>query len=216
VDFLTACNTVARQVDVQDTIAAAQLLALSSPEVRRIADEVNRAYLYFYSNLSAEERPQVFDKLTVTTNQVTFSVSDDLDIDNITDVIESTTRKPLVSREYLDLYKELNGPLSQTGNPDIYYILSGRLGFAPMQDAGYTYLIAGGRKAIRLKAATDDLLIPEQYVNCVTDHAVGYLKKYHNDPDADNYIKRAMETFGQMQSVATAIAPQKRALTRIG
>lgn len=215
-NFLAACNTVARQVDVPDVITAAQLGGLSNPEVRRIAAEVNRAYLFFYSALGANERPQVMDSLTINTGQRTFTVSDLMDIDNITDVIEYTTRKPLESRTYLNLFKDLNGPLSQTGDPNYYYTLEGRLGFAPFQDKSYTYLVAGARKAIPMSDPTEDLLTPEQYAVCVTDQAIGYLKKYHNDPDADSYIARARDTFESLQGVATALAPQRRVNTRIG
>jgi hypothetical protein len=215
-DFLTACNTVARQVDVPDVITSAQLDAQSNIEVRRIAHEVNRAFLYFYSALGDRERPQVVDALSIDTNQVTFLPSPTIDIDHLVDVIESTTRKQLQPRDYLTLYKDLNGPLNQVGSPDFYYVLAGRIGFAPMQNGPYTFLLSGPKKAARLTKATDVFPIPEEYVDCIVDHATGYLKKYHNDPDAENYIKRAIETFKTFQGVATAIAPQRRVITRIG
>lgn len=207
---------VARQIDVPDNITAAQLGSLSTPEVRRIADEVNRACFYFYSNLSALERPQASTALTITPEQVTYALDTPLDVDNVTSVIEVSTRKQLKEQQYIGLYKRNVETLSRTGSPDTFYVLDGRLGFAPYQDQTYTYMVVAARKATRLTKAEDDLLVPEEYSYCVTDHAVGYLKKYHGDPDADQYIQRAAETFRTLQGVATAVSLNVRVSSNFG
>jgi len=210
VNFLTAVNTVARGVDVLDTITAAQLGALTSPEVRRIADEVNTAYFYFYSHLTAEECPRVFDSLTINTAQVTFLPDSQVDTRRITRVVQKNTNTTLYEKQYEDLFMVPGGIFQQTGTPVCYYTLGDRLGFAPKQDKDYTYFIMGARKATRLLVATEDLLVPEQYSTCVTDLAQGYLKLYHRDPDAKSYVERAMATFKVLQGEAAAVLPVRR------